>query len=217
MFFCHDSDHDPRETMTILRDQRSGREHRINFTFANKLQREFSPLFAKRIVPGWQANTARQLPNLVPRHWFDEFKTVQADNVADFCLEMYRRLGLLDNVRVMRSGDPEFRRHACAVDDFYVDVKYDGELVRARMSGEALLLHKGGDSYTKLPLEKFDATQVSPTRDTRLRWMQSVIGCTHYVAGASEIEYLNTVDAPGVQFIARDAITESDRAYIPDA
>jgi hypothetical protein len=85
------------------------------------------------------------------------------------------------------------------------------------MSGEALLLHKGGDSYTKLPLEKFDATKVSPTRDTRLRWMQSVIGCTHYIAGASEIEYLNMVDAPGVQFIARDPITDSDRAYIPDA
>ena len=36
-------------------------------------------------------------------------------------------------------------------------------------------------------------------------------------ANFAEIEYLNTVDAPGVQFIARDAITESDRAYIPDA
>jgi hypothetical protein len=47
--------------------------------------------------------------------------------------------------------------------------------------------------------------------------MQSVIGCTHYIAGASEIEYLNMVDAPGVQFIARDPITDSDRAYIPDA
>jgi hypothetical protein len=216
VFFCHDSDHDPRETMTILRDRRSGREHRINFNFANKLQREFSPLFAKRIVAGWQANTARQLPNLVPPRWVDPFKAVQAENVADFCLAMYRRLGLLDGLRVERSGDPAFRRRACPVDDFFVDVSYQGELVRARISPGALLLHRGGDSYLKLPLEKFEATQTSPTRDTRLRWMQSVVQCTHYVAGASEVEYLNVDDAPGVQFITRDPISESDRAYIPD-
>src|SRR6266436_7944597 len=66
VFFYHDSDHDPRETITILRDRRSGREQRINFQFANKLQKEFSPLFAKRVLPEWQKKTARQLPNLVP-------------------------------------------------------------------------------------------------------------------------------------------------------
>jgi len=96
-------------------------------------------------------------------------------------------------------------------------VKYEGELVRARISPEAFLLHKGGDSYLKLPLEKFDASQISPTRDTRLPWMQSVVRCTHYIAGAGEIKYLNTNDAPGVQFITRDEISESDRAYLPDA
>ena len=103
------------------------------------------------------------------------------------------------------------------MDDYFVDVSYEGELVRARISADGLFLHKGGDSYIELPLEEFDATQISPTRDTRLRWMQSVIACTHYVAGASEIKYLNTDDAPGVQFITRDEISESDRAYIPDA
>jgi len=216
VFFCHDADHDPRETMTILRDRRSGQEQRINFSFANKLQREFSPLFAKRIVPDWQANTARQLPNLVPQSCVDAFKAVQAENVADFCLEMYRQLGLLDGLRLERSGDPQFRRRACAVDDFFVDVSYEGELVRARLGAEALLLHKGGGSYIKLPLEKFDAAQISPTRDTRLRWMQSVLQCTHYVAGASEVDYLNVDDAPGVQFITRDPISESDRAFFPD-
>jgi len=216
VFFCHDSDHDPRETMTILRELKSGREHRINFSFANKLQREFSPLFAKRIVSGWQRNTARQLPNLVPQACVDAFKAVQAGNVADFCLEMYRQLGLLDGMRVERSGDPAFRRRACAVDDFFVDVSYEGELVRARISANALLLHKGGGSYIELPLQNFDAAQVSPTRDTRLRWMQSVVQCTHYVAGASEVDYLNVDEAPGVQFITRDPITESDRAYFPD-
>jgi hypothetical protein len=102
------------------------------------------------------------------------------------------------------------------VDDFFVDVSYEGELVRARLGAEALLLHKGGGSYIKLPLEKFDAAQISPTRDTRLRWMQSVVQCTHYVAGASEVDYLNVDDAPGVQFITRDPISESDRAFFPD-
>jgi hypothetical protein len=216
VFFCHDSDHDPRETMTILRDRRSDREHRINFSFANKLQREFSPLFAKRIVPGWQENIARQLPNLVPQSCVDAFKAVQAENVADFCLEMYRQLGLLEGMRVERSGDPGFRGRACAVDDFFVDVSYEGELVRARIGANALLLHKGGGSYIELPLEKFDAAQISPTRDTRLPWMQSVVQCTHYVAGASEVDYLNVEDAPNVQFITRDQISESDRAYFPD-
>ena len=213
VFFCHDADHDPRETMTILRDRRSGQEQRINFSFANKLQREFSPLFAKRIVPDWQANTARQLPNLVPQSCVDAFKAVQAENVADFCLEMYRQLGLLDGLRLERSGDPQFRRRACAVDDFFVDVSYEGELVRARLGAEALLLHKGGGSYIKLPLEKFDAAQISPTRDTRLRWMQSVIGCTHYIAGAGEQAYLNKADAPEIIFVNRDPIDRSDEAY----
>ena len=216
VFFCHDSDHDPRETMTILRDRRSEREHRINFSFANKVQREFSPLFAKRVLPDWQANIARQLPNLVPQNCVDAFKAVHAENVADFCLEMYRNLGLLEGIRLERSGDPQFRRRACAIDDFFVDVTYEGELVRARISANALLLHKGGNSYIELPLEKFDAAQISPTRDTRLRWMQSVVQCTHYVAGASEVDYLNVADAPNVQFITRDHISESDRAYFPD-
>ena len=216
VFFFHDSDHDPRETMTILRDRRSGREHRINFNFANKLQREFAPLFAKRVVPGWQANVARQLPNLVPQRWVDEFKTVEAENVADFCLEMYRRLGLLEGIRVDRSGDPQFRQRACAVDDYFVDVTYEGELVRGRIAPDALLLHKGGNSYIRLPLEEFESSQISPTRDTRFRWMQSVIQCTHYVAGASEVKYLNAADTGGVEVIARDEISESDRAYVPD-
>jgi hypothetical protein len=119
-------------------------------------------------------------------------------------------------LRVMRSGDPEFRGRAEAVEDYFVDVPYENELVRARISRNALLLHKGGDLYIRLPLPEHDATQISPTRDTRLRWMQSVIHCTHYVAGASEIKYLNREDAPGVEFITRDTISHSDRAYLPD-
>ncbi|MGB8342297.1 MAG: hypothetical protein WCE51_11965 [Chthoniobacterales bacterium] len=217
VFFYHDSDHDPRETITILRDRQSGREQRFNFQFANKLQKQFSPLFAKRVLPEWQTKTARQLPNFVPLRLVKDFAEITANNVADFCLEMYRHLGLLEGLRILRSGDPELRRRAVPVDDYFVDVIYENELVRARRSPDGLLLHKGGNFYLKLPLQDCDAAQISPTRDTRLRWMQSIVHCTHYVAGASEIKYLNTEDAPGVQFIARDEISESDRAYLPDA
>ena len=213
-FFYHDSDHDPRETVTIVRDLQSGAERRLNFQFANKLQKEFSPLFAKRVLPEWKEKTARQLPQYVEAALVEHFKEISAGNVADFCLEMYRRMGLLVGTRVVRSGDPEVRRRAADIADYFVDVNYEGELVRARLSGSGLQLHKGGNAYVTLPLPAYDKSQISPTRDTRLRWMQSVVHCTHYIAGAGEIGYLKTADAPDVQFVTRDPISESDRAYI---
>ena len=41
VFFYHDSDHDPRETKTILRRRDTGAPCDINFAFANKLQRKY--------------------------------------------------------------------------------------------------------------------------------------------------------------------------------
>jgi hypothetical protein len=216
VFFYHDSDHDRRETATILRERKGDREFQINFTFPNELQKLYSPLFAKRVLPEWKEKTERQLPNYICAPLLEHFKSVEADNVADFCIEMYRRLGLLDGITVVRSGDPDFRVRAVNIDDYFVDVQYEGELVRARRDGDRLRLHKGGDCYIDLPMQEHDATQISPTRDTRFRWMQSVIGCTHYVNGAGELQYLNRDDAPDVQFITRDQISESDRAYVPD-
>ena len=217
VFFCHDSDHDPRETITILTNRETGRLQRLNFQFANKLQKLFSPLFAKRVLPEWKEKTARQLPQFVPRVLVEHFKQIGSGNVADFCLGMYDRMGLLEGMEVMRSSDPDFRKRAAAVDDFFVDIEHEGELVRARRGPDSLQLHKGGNAYINLPLSEYGPEQISPTRDTRLRWMQSVIGCTHYVAGAGEMQYLHTADAPDVQFITRDAISESDRAYVPHA
>ena len=216
VFFYHDSDHDPRETITILRDRKENRQLRLNFEFVNRLQKQFSPLFAKKVPPEWKQKTARQLPHCVPASLVQHFKQIDADNIADFCLEMYQRMGLLNNVQVTRSGDPRVREQAIAVDDYFVDVRHEGELVRARLSDDCLLLHKGGKKYIKLPLEEHDKTQISPTRDTRLRWMQSVVRCTHYVCGAGEGRYLKTGDAPDVQFITRDEISESACAYVPD-
>ena len=123
-------------------------------------------------------------------------------------------MGLLEGIRVERSSDPEFRKRAVAVDDYFVDVEWENEIVRARCRDGKLLLHKGADRYIELPWQEHGAGQISPTRDTRLRWMQSVIGCTHYVAGAGERKYLNEADAPNVVFVQRDEISESDKAYI---
>ena len=214
VFFFHDSDHDPRETITVLREERTGDERSFNFQFANKIQKQFSPLYAKRLLPDWQAKVARQLPNYVGPDLVERFKSVEAANAADFCEQMYARMGLLDGIRVERSSDPEFRKRAAAIDDYFVDVAWEGETVRARWREGKLLLHRGGDSYRELPAQTFDATQISPTRDTRLRWMQSVIHCTHYVAGAGEREYLNEADAPGVTFVERAEISDPNHAYV---
>jgi len=213
VFFCHDSDHDPRETQTTLRHRRTGEPATFNFSFVNKLQRKFSPLFLKRIPPDWPGHTARQLPNYVDPHWVDAFKQTSATCVADFCLEMYRRMGLLDGIRVVRSSDPLVRFAACDVSDIFVDVPHEGEIVRARRIDGALKLHEGGNSYVTLPITPFTKEQVTPTRDTRLCWMQSVIHCTHYIAGAGEQAYLNKADAPEIIFVNRDPIDRSDEAY----
>jgi hypothetical protein len=213
VFFCHDSDHDPRETQTILRDRRSGAAVPLNFSFANKLQRKYSPLFLKRVPADWRDRTARQLPIYVAESWVAAFRANPANTAADFCLEMYRRMGLLDGIRVVRSGDPAVRRGACEVADFFVDVPYQGEIVRARPDAGVLRLHEGGGAFLDLPLNPFTKEQVSPTRDTRLRWMQSVVHCTHYVAGPGEQAYLHPEEAPDIVFVPRDPIDRSDEAY----
>jgi hypothetical protein len=213
VFFFHDSDHDPRETITILRDRNSNQEVALNFQFENRIQRQFSPLYAKRVLPEWQEKTGRQLPNYVGQSLVTQFKEIKSSNIADFCLEMYERMGLLEGVRVERSSSADFRTRAAAVSDYFVDQRYEGEIVRARHRDGKLLLHKGGDRFLEIPVGEFGPEQISPTRDTRFHWMQSVIRCTHYVAGASEQYYINKTDAPMVKFIKRDEISDFDRAY----
>ena len=213
VFFCHDSDHDPRETQTTLRHRKTDAPLTLNFAFENKLQRKFSPLHLKRVPSDWRTNTARQLPAFVDARWVDAFKATAAANVADFCLEMYRRMGLLEGTRVVRSSDPAVRRAAVDVADYFVDVPHGGEIVRARWLDGALKLHEGGDCYVTLPPQPFGKEQVTPTRDSRLRWMQSVLHCTHYIAGAGEQAYLNKADAPDITFINRDPIDRADEAY----
>ncbi len=213
VFFFHDSDHDPRETQTTLRHRKTDEAAKFNFTFENKFQRKFSPLYLKRIPAGWRENTLRQLPAYVDARWVAAFRENTAATVADFCLEMYRRMGLLEGIRVVRSSDPAFRRSACEIADYFVDVPHEGEIVRARVMEGALRLHEGGDSYLDLPLVAYGKEQISPSRDSRLRWMQSALQCTHYIAGAGEQAYLNKEEAPGVTFLCRESIDRSDEAY----
>jgi len=213
VFFFHDSDHDPRETVTTLLDRQTGREDSLNFQFVNKIQKQFSPLYAKRVAPEWQAKAARQLPNYVVPQLVKHFKAIEPSSVAAFCHDMYARMGLLDGLRVERSGDPEFRKRAIQIDDYFVDVPWEGEIVRARHRDGKLLLHKGAGRFIELPFQEYSPAQISPARDTRLRWMQSVIGCTHYVAGASERQYLNERETPHVIFVQREEISDWNHAY----
>ncbi|MBV9876888.1 MAG: hypothetical protein JO025_19325 [Verrucomicrobia bacterium] len=213
VFFFHDSDHDPRETRTVLHHSKTNEPVQLNFTFKNHIQRKFSPLYIKEITGDWQVKTARILPNYVRADLATVFRSVSADNAADFCLGMYRSLSLLDNVDVVRSSSSDFREAACNIPDFFADVPYENEIVRARFIDGGLKLHKGGNTFLALPLTKFNKQQISPTRDTRFRWMQSVVKCSHYIAGASEQDYLYPEENPEVTFIKRDVIDRSDEAY----
>ena len=213
VFFYHDSDHDPRETRTTLRHRKTNEPAQLNFTFENKTQRKFSPLYLKRVPAGWQEKTISQLPNYIEHPLIDLFKKASASTVADFCLETYRFMGLLDGIKVVRSGDADFRRAACDVSEFFVDIPHDNEIVRARYEDGTFKLHEGGDVFVKVPPTTFTKEQISPTRDSRLRWMQSVINCTHYVSGAGEQAYLNLEDAPEIKMITRDTVELSDEAY----
>jgi hypothetical protein len=214
VFFLHDSDHDPRETITIVKERHTERDVRLNFQFVNAIQRRFSPLYSKQIAPDWHEKMTRQLPAYLGADLVEKFGAVNAANPADFCLQMYEQMGLLNGIRIERSSDPAFRERAASVSDYFVDVRWQGEIVRARMIDGKLLLHKGGDNFIELPRQNFGPAQISPTRDTRLAWMQSVIRCTHYVAGAGERHYLNENEAPGVMFVPRIDISDSDKAYI---
>jgi hypothetical protein len=212
VLFCHDSDHDPRETQTILRHRKTNEPALLNFAFKNRIQRKFSPQYLKQIADGWREKTILQLPNYVSHPLIDRFKDVSAATVADFCLELYRRMGWLDGIRVVRSSDPAVRRAACDVPDFFADVPFEGETVRARWVAGTFQLHEGGNAYITWPATTFGREQISPARDSRLRWMQSVIHCTHYVAGPGEKAYLRPEQTPEITFIDRETIDRSDEA-----
>lgn len=230
VFFYHDADHDPRETKTTLRHIQSHKPVDYNFDYDNKIQRKFSPLYLKRIPAAWHKKMCGTLPNYVAKPLVEAFAATSPSNVADFCLEIYGKMGLMEGIRVARSSDLGLRNAACDITpggDFFVDVPYENEIVRARyVPGDpgmsswevpkdpSLQLHEGGPSYITLPCPpKIPKSQVSPTRDSRLKWMQSVLHCTHYIAGMGEQAYLKKEEAPEITFVNRDAIENLDEAW----
>jgi len=87
----------------------------------------------------------------------------------------------------VRSSDPALRRAACDISDFYVDVSYQGETVRARV----------GDGFLKLMRAETISSRCRPVilqradesiARFRLRWMQSYCTArTTWPARASRI------------------------------
>lgn len=217
IFFYHDSDADYRETITPLIDSQTKAEVRLNFTQENKLQKNFSPLYLKRIPANWQKETLKQLPRFLPGKLTEMFKSVSAKNAADFCLEMYHNLGLLKDITVIRSSDPDFRQKALALSqDYFADVDYEGEIVRAKIEGATAVLHHGGGKFTRFePKQPISKRQITPGRDSRFAWMNSVINCSHYVTGNAEFDYLNRDGFPEVKFIKREQIENQDLAWLP--
>lgn len=220
VFFYHDSDADYRETITIMKDIKTGEEDRLNFLVENKIQKKYSPLYAKDIKEGWQEETARRLPRFVGKNILDIFLSVQKKKVADFCLEMYKKMGLLDGIEIVRSGDKDFRMQAEDLKEYFADVEYEGEIVRAELHDGKLRLHEGGGKYVEIGDEekvvKVEKWQKNPGRAERFAWMQSVVQCTHYVTGEGEGNYLQKDDFPEVVFVTREAISDSDYAYISE-
>ena len=80
VFFLHDSDHDYRETCSVLTNKHTGQPERVNFEVKNKVQKLYSPLYRKGIKPGWKEKTRRCLPNLVIPELVEVFDTVESDN-----------------------------------------------------------------------------------------------------------------------------------------
>lgn len=215
VFFYHDSDADYRETITIMRDRSTGAEARLNFTQENKLQKKFSPLYLKRVPTGWKAETLKQLPRFVDKPLMEDFSSTDENTVADFCLSMYKKMGLIDGVEVLRSSDKALRQQAPDLaSGFFADVEYQGEVVRAQLIGGKPMLHEGGGKYITLPDQTIAKEQKSPARDQRFAWMQSVINCTHYIYGEGEKGYLDISPFPNIKFIDREKIDNPNFAFI---
>lgn len=218
VFFYHDSDADYRETITLMKDRQTGAEVRLNFTQENKIQKKFSPLYLKKISPVSKEEILKQLPRFVDKDLISIFNSVQKDHVADFCLEMYQKMGLLEGIEVIRSSDQNFRDQAGELQEtFFADIPYENEIVRAEYLGGIFRLHEGGGKYLTLPNPgEIKKTQKTPGRDQRFAWMNQVVKATHYVTGNSEYDYLKRDEFPEVKFIKRDQIDNSEFAYLND-
>jgi hypothetical protein len=214
VFFYHDSDADYRETITILKDKQTGKEAHLNFKFRSKLQKKHSPLYAKRVAVGWQEEMLRLLPQYISKENIKIFQSSSGKTVADFCLDVYSKLGLTDGLAIVKSSDPSFRSAAQEPKDYFADLVYEKEIVRARFWDGKFLLHEGGGKNTEVKASKVKPEQISAARDSRFAWMQSVINCTHYIYGEGEKAYLDTTQFPNITFVDRNNIENSHLAWL---
>ena len=107
----------------------------FNFDLANKTQKKYSPLYLKQIAENWQSQMSQMLPEYVDQNWPRRLSTP--------CRERCRILpgdvpadgahGRNSHRTVERSG---ISPRACDIADFFVDVPYEGETVRARCDGD---------------------------------------------------------------------------------
>ena len=219
VWFCHDSDHDYRETVTKIKtDRYPGGFVRLNINQPSKFEKLFTPLYLKSIKPGWQEEAGNKLQSIIPQEAHKTFASMQAATVADFCIAMYRALGRLEGIEVLRSSDPSFRKKALDISnqDHYIDIEYKGVLVHARKSERGYFLNHGGNVHEYIPANSKPITQklFSPTRETRFAWMQSVIHCTHYIYGKGEKGYVDFTPWKDVTFVPRKEIYDSEFAVI---
>ena len=110
VYFCHDSDHDPRETRTILRHRATGEPRAPELRL--RQQAPAQVLAALRSSGSPPTGTPGRWPSSRTT-WTRPSSTCSARprrrRVADFCLDMYRGMGLLDGMRrraLERSGGP---------------------------------------------------------------------------------------------------------------
>ncbi len=153
---------------------------------------------------------------VIGENLIDIFKSVEAKTVADFCLEMYKKMGLLDGIEIVRSSDKNFRQWAFdIVGEYFADIPYQSEVVRAKIENDKASLHEGGGKFTYFDLpDKIFKQQINPGRDERFGWMNSVIHSTHYIAGNSEYEYIRREEFPEVKFIKREDIENQNEAWL---
>ena len=172
VFFCHDSDHDFRETRTTLRHRKTGEppaQLRLRQPGAAEVLAALPQARARRLAR--QHRPPAAAPTSTPA-WVEAFRGDPAANVADFCLEMYRRMGLLDGIRVARSSDPAFRRAACDVDDFFVDVPLRGRDRAGPVRGRRPQAAQGGR-----PVRRTSPPRRSPASRSARRATPACAGC----------------------------------------
>lgn len=184
---------------------------RISFEYYNNLQRDYTPFYLKNLDPVWWNRAKSKLDGIVPGKIINVLDNIKEDTAGNFCLKAYKKLGFLDNLEVVRSSDPEIRKKAKMFEDFYVEVSYKGEIVRARYTNRGFVL----ESNPPVEIYKTDVVpgMVTPPDEKRFEWMDSIVSPSHYILG--EKERVKESDFPWISFVRSRKTEQSDTACWP--